>query len=44
MSVLTALAECLLTGLVAGAVIVVAARIGLIPILVMWEDENEVPK
>lgn len=44
MNVLTTLAECFFTGLVAGAVIIVAARIGLIPILVMWEDENEVPK
>lgn len=44
MSVLTALAECFLTGLVAGAVIVIAARVGLIPILVMWEDDSEVPK
>lgn len=44
MSVLTTLAECFLTGLVTGAVIVIAARVGLIPILVMWEDDSEVPK
>lgn len=42
MGVLTALAECFLTGPVAGAVIVIAARVGLIPILVMWEDSNDV--
>lgn len=40
-SALTALFECLLTGLVTGAVIVVAARVGLIPLLVMWEGEDD---
>lgn len=44
MSVLAALAECFFTGLVSGTVLVVAARVGLIPILVMWEDDSEVPK
>lgn len=37
----TALVECIFTGLVAGAVVVLAARLHFIPLLVMWEGEDK---
>lgn len=42
MQALTAMAECLMTGIVAGLTIWVLAKLGLIPILlVTYQDEKE---
>lgn len=41
MQALTALAECFMTGIVAGLTIWVLARLGLIPILLVTYPEDE---